>query len=168
MKQKIERKEKKQLLAYMSERFGLSESVFAGYSFFKTKRKHYICTSECLRDELFSKAETAGIAFARPNKQLKPTTDMLQIFGADAKKNFIELSKEDAEGFIRGEDIKFEGRAGNAAPTDKTDQASHAEAEIEEGYIIVKFNSKVLGCANLSQGFLKNLVPRSRRLRVKL
>ena len=148
MKKKLSRKEKESMLSYVRERFGLDKSVLKGLALFKTQRKIYITTQDCLNDPLFGRAETAGLAFLRPNKVLKPTTDFLQVFGKHATKNYVELSKEDAERFMRGEELD-------------------AREELNQGYIIIRYKGHILGCASFKEGTLKNQLPRSRRSRVK-
>jgi NOL1/NOP2/fmu family ribosome biogenesis protein len=71
------------------------------------------------------------------------------MFGKHAKKNFIELSKEDAVRFIRGEDMdtKPEG--------------------VEDGYVILKYEGVPLGCGLLKEGHIKNMVPKAKRLEVE-
>ncbi len=149
MKKRLSRKERESMLSYVRERFDLGKEEFKGLAIFKTQKKIYITTQECLTDPLFAKAETAGLAFLRPNKVLKPTTDFLQVFGKHATKNCAELSKEDAERFMRGEDLD-------------------AREELNQGYIIIKHKGHILGCANFKEGTLKNQLPRSRRSRTKL
>lgn len=154
MKKKLSRKEKKSMLFYLEERFGLTKEVFKGQGLFKTQQKIYITTSACLQNPLFKEAETAGLAILRPNGVLKPTTDALQLFGKHAKKNTMGLSKEYAERFIRGEDLELS-------------ECTKEEQSLEAGYVIIKYNEHILGCANLKKGKLKNMLPKSRRIRIK-
>ncbi len=162
MKQRLNKNEKRELLAYIKERFGIGEELFENYGFFRTKEKFYICSEACVKNEHFGRAETGGLAFARPNKHLKPTTDMLQLFGKHAKKNIAELGKEYAEKFIRGEDIIFD-----KSERQESQESQEKPAAFEEGFVIVKYKGHILGCANFSRGSLKNLIPKSRRVRIK-
>ena len=63
IKKKISKKERKALLSHMEKKFGIPENVFKGYDFFSTRKKIYVCSKECARDEFFTRSETAGIAF---------------------------------------------------------------------------------------------------------
>lgn len=149
MKKKLGRKEKESMFLYIKKRFGLDKELFKNFGFFKTQKKIYITTKECLNSQLFKAAETAGLAFLRPNKVLKPTTNFLQLFGKYANKNVIELSMEESERFIRGEDIEI----GKRGP--------------DTGYVVVKYKEHILGCANFKEETLKNMIAKSRRRNIK-
>ncbi|OYT41200.1 hypothetical protein B6U80_01865 [Candidatus Pacearchaeota archaeon ex4484_26] len=154
MKKKLNRKEKRSMFLYIKERFGLGKEYFKDFDFFKTRKAIYITTKECLNSQLFKQAETAGIAFLRPNKVLKPTTNFLQLFGKHASKNVITLSREQAERFIRGEDLEL-------------DKIKKRGDWVEPGYVIVKYQEHILGCANFKEGVLKNMIAKSRRRHIK-
>lgn len=153
MKKALNKKEKVEIMKYLSERFGMNPNVFKGLAFFKTKKKIYITTKSCINNQLFKDAETAGIAILRPNHVLKPTTDFLQLFGKYAKKNVIDLTPREAEKFIMGQDLELD-----------PERTKH----LTTGYVIVVFKTHVLGCANFKQNILKNMLPKSRRTRIKL
>jgi len=57
MKKKLSRKEREKILSYLEDRYGLTKDQFKGLGLFKTQRKIYITTQECLNDPLFGKAE---------------------------------------------------------------------------------------------------------------
>ncbi len=153
MKKKLSKQEKEEVINYFCERFGLSKDIFAELGIFRTERKIYVVTNACLQDPMFLESETAGLAFLRPNSVLKPTTDFLQLVGEHAKKNFIELSQDEAMRYIHGEDLDLSNK--------KLD-------EVEPGYVIMKYKGYILGCANFKGGNLKNQLPKSRRMRIKL
>ena len=152
MKKKLFGKEREEALSYFCERFGLSKDIFSELGLFQTERKIYVLTNAGLHDHLFPSSETAGLAFLRPNGVFKPTTDFLQLVGKLARKNFVELSREDAERYIHGEDLDL----------------SKKEVALDPGYVIVKYKGYVLGCANFKEGNMKNQLPKSRRMRLKL
>ena len=145
----LTKKEKISLFSYLSDRFGLSKETFKGLAFFKTESKIYLTTQECIQHPLFLDSETAGIAFIRPNGVLKPTTDFLQLFGSHIKKSVAKLTPEEAERYLRGEDIE-------------------KSLDFDNGYVAVKYNQNVLGCANFKQGVIKNQLPKSRRVKFKI
>lgn len=148
MKKKLAKKEKKEIFAYLQERFGFTKEFFKEYSYFKTQRKVYMTTKECVQNLMFGLAETSGLALVRPNSVWKPTTDFLQLLGKHAKKNVVVLSKEQAEKYVKGQDID-------------------AELNVDSGYVIIKYK-EILGCANYKEGTLKNMLPKSRRANIKL
>jgi len=151
MKKKLNNKEKKEIFSYVYERFGIQENVFKEMGFFKTQKAIYVATRTCISSPLFNYTETAGLAFLRFNKVLKPTTNFLQLFGKHIKKNFIALDKDDAERFIRGEDLEV-----------------GEKRDLNPGYVMVKYKEHTLGCANFKEGNLKNMISKSRRRRIKI
>ncbi len=60
-----------------------------------------------------------------------------------AKKNIILLTKSQAESWMKGEDIQLDG---------------------DSGYVIVQQDKDILGCGNLRNNVLRNMVPKERRL----
>ncbi|MBU2496724.1 MAG: hypothetical protein KJ767_01550, partial [Nanoarchaeota archaeon] len=74
-----------------------------------------------------------------------------QLFGKHIKKNFIALDKDDAERFIRGEDLEV-----------------GEKRDLNPGYVMVKYKEHTLGCANFKEGNLKNMISKSRRRRIKI
>lgn len=152
-KKKVKKREKKIILAEMEKGFGIPKEVFKKLDFFKTKKRVYVCTKECLRDELFSRAETAGIGFARPSKVLKPTTDMLQLFGKHAKKNVVELSKEKLKGLIKEGEIEIGRKSAG----------KQEEKQGERGYMLISYKKQILGCGFLKEGMLESKIPKARR-----
>ena len=84
---------------------------------------------------------------ARIHGTVKPSTNLLQMFGKLAKRNFLELSREDAIRFIRGEDLDSK--------------------EGDDGYVILKHKGIPLGCGLLKEGHIKNMVPKAKRLDVE-
>ena len=153
MKKRLYGKEREEALSFFCERFSLSRDLFSELGLFQTERKIYAGTNVSLQDSLFPSAETAGLAFLRPNGVLKPTTDFLQLVGKHARKNFIELSRDDAVRYIQGEDI---------------DLSKKIPENVAAGYVIVKYKGYILGCANFKEGNMKNQLPKSRRMRIKL
>ena len=147
----LTKKEKISLFSYLSERFGLGKESFKELelAFFRTESKIYLTTQVCCQHPLFMNSETAGIAVIRPNGVLKPTTDFLQLFGSHIKKSIVELTAEETERYLRGEDIE-------------------KSLNLDNGYVAVKNKENVLGCANFKQGVIKNQLPKSRRVKFKI
>lgn len=102
-----------------------------------------------MKDELFSRAETAGIGFARPSKVLKPTTDILQLFGRHARKNVVELSKEKLKELMKEGEAEIEGKL--------------TEKQGEKGYVLISYKKQILGCGFLKDGILESKIPKARR-----
>ena len=89
--------------------------------------------------------QSIGIAIARVGRVIKPTSNFLQIFGKYAKKKIVKLDEKEALDYIKGLDIKKDCR--------------------EKGYVIVKFGEDVLGCGLAKEGWIKNQIPKARRVK---
>lgn len=150
-------KEKHEILKYVEERFGIRKA-FDDYVFIKRGKKIWIA-SKGLADKKFSglNVEAAGMLFIRIEKKkgkekIKLTTNAAQIFGKYAGKNTINLSRELAEKVARGYDLR-----------DK--DLREIKSDAEDGYVILKYGSHILGIG-LKQGrFIKNTIPKARRIK---
>lgn len=142
----------KDFLGFLEERFGLQKEAFSGFSFYEGPDKIYIFSQDLPSKDLAGlKIVQTGIVAGRvfgDRERFKPTTNLLQIFGRFATRNFVELEESEKEDFIRGLDID-------------------GVFEVDEGFVIVKFREDVLGCGLYSGGKLKNQIPKSRRLALR-
>lgn len=134
---------------YMGDRFGVSKEVFRNYTFRESGERVHIMSPDIADKDLSGlRIRGTGIVFGRFFKKeakIKPTTNMLQIFGKFATKNVVELTGEEKEQYLRGFDIDRELGA-------------------ENGYVIVKHGQDVLGCGLYVNGSLKNQIPKAKRL----
>lgn len=93
-----------------------------------------------------------GLLFARKIKNgYKFTSNGIQLFGKSIDGNTINLSREEAERYIRGEDIFVQ-------------HSTQREAPLEKGQVIVRWASFPLGVGLYKDGRLKNQIPRARRI----
>ncbi|WP_132057498.1 DUF7122 family protein [Halorussus amylolyticus] len=96
------RASRQEVVEWWDQRFGIPPETFEGYSFWeKGKGKIWI-----LRGDLGSpiRIEALGMAFLRTRQEhWKPTTNAVQRFGRRASKNVVELTREQARTFARGE-----------------------------------------------------------------
>lgn len=140
-----------QFINFIKKRFGFTKEDFSGFVFIADDKRVYVTTEDVgLAQNLPAKAHSYGIVAGRIQRDgriLKPTTNFLQIFGSRAKKNIIELSEDEKDGFIRGLDIE-------------------TDSDFENGYVIVRWNGHVLGCGYLKDGILGNELPGSRIMRM--
>lgn len=132
------------IMEYLEERFGIGKENFSDFNIYLGKKeKCYLGPKNVIeKPEIIS----PGMLMAR---SLKPTTNLLQMFGHKATKNLITLSKEQAVSYVKGEDL----RIGNPGADD--------------GYVIVKYGDYVLGCGFLKGELLSNNIPKAKRLEVK-
>ncbi len=133
-------------LKYIEDRFGIPASTFEKYSFF-VQSDIWITSREIEGFEL-KVFKRKGIRFLRVSRKgFKWTTAAMQIFGHLATKNVVILLDEEAQKFIRGQDLKIE-----------------RIEDIENGQVIVKWKNDILGSAIYRDGHLKNQIPKGRRI----
>ena len=101
------RASRQEVVEWWEERFGIAPEAFEGYSFWeKGKGKIWI-----LRGNLESpiRIEALGMKFLRTRQEhWKPTTNAVQRFGRRATKNAVDLTREEARRFVRGDDQELD------------------------------------------------------------
>ncbi len=133
-------------LKYIEERFGISSDHFKNYAFY-IQSDIWITSKEMENFDL-KVFKRRGIRFLRVSKKgFKWTTAAMQIFGHLATKNVVILGEEDVQKFIRGLDLVVGDLEG-----------------VEEGQVIVKSGSDIIGSAIYRNGRLKNQIPKGRRI----
>lgn len=150
--------EKEEILRYLEERYGICRGVFENYVFIKRGRKIWIAGKD-IADKKFSglNVETFGMLFIRierknEKKKIKLTTNAAQIFGKFARKNVIELDRELAEKIARGYDLR-------------ENELKEIKSKAEDGYVILKYSSHILGIGLKQGNFIKNTIPKARRIK---
>jgi len=140
-------KERKRMFLYFEERFCIPRQAFDDYHFLENKEKIWICSKEMPGIDFRNlRVEGIGMLFGRKGINIKPTTNMVQLFGKAVGKNILTLNNEQKEQFIQGLDIL------------------NLKANVEPGYVMVKHNNDFLGCALYKEEYLKNQVPKQRRI----
>jgi len=96
-----------EVLDWWDERFEIPPETFEEYTFWeKGKGKIWI-----LHGEVPSpiRIEALGMKFLRTRQEhWKPTTNAVQRFGREAEQNVVELTREQARRFVRGEDQELD------------------------------------------------------------
>ena len=132
---------------YLYSRFGI---VLPSYIEIEEKGRVRIFT-KYLANELKSiriKVENKGINAGRIKKEYKPSTDFIQIFGFMATRNIIILkNKEQANNFIMGKSFRVDN-----------------ELRATNGYVVVFYNKKAIGCGLLSNNVLISQIPKYKRI----
>lgn len=134
-------RDRKELFKQLKEQFGAEE---LDYIFFEnSQEKIFILSKDYANANLENiNVNNLGMYFARrENDGLRLTIEGAQLI--NAKKNIIELGKEQIDLWMKGKDIPMEGNL---------------------GYVIVKNNKDVFGCGMLKNNILRNMVPKERRL----
>ena len=137
-------------LKYMKERFGIGADAFSGLVFEELSKGRLFAYSDSGKLTV-DRTLNRGLPMARigSNMSIKPTTVMIQLFGKRATENVVQLTKEQAESFAKGEETS-------------------PETDSEDGYVITSYNGVPLGCGHLNSGRLRSMVPKAKRSRVSL
>jgi hypothetical protein len=133
------------VLKYFRERFGISESCFDDYGLYMGSRGRVYLGPKNLIDK--PPIVAPGVLVARVSEAIKPTSNFLQMFGRRATSNIVEISREQAIAYARGDDL-------DAEPGD-------------DGYVIVSYGGQPLGCGMRKGTSIKNLLPKSKRQELK-
>lgn len=132
------------LFSYMEKRFGLSQSVFAGYLLFKRQRSWWLLKNSPFLQSA-SRLKVAGVgfrAFQRVGKFMKPSTRMIQTFGHLATRATVEIDEVQLQNLVSGDPL-------------------YVELEIEDGYVILSFKGHILGLGLLVEGKILSQIPRN-------
>lgn len=139
-----------ELLDYLEERFGIPPSLFDIFEFYSSSRGRISLGPK----QLISRPEpvSVGMLAFRNRGMLKPTTNLILLFGRHATKNIIMLGRDDAHAYAQGHDLRL---------------PSESVSDCAEGYVIVSYAGVPMGCGHLKDGLLTNLVPKAKRLKLK-
>ena len=136
----------------ISDRFGISRDELDSFVFTEPNRKHLsFHHSSLMVGEVDS--ESVGISFAKhKQKWPKLTTGAARVIGEFAKKNFIELTRSEADSYMKRETFDIEDRR----------QLERCESP---GYVIVKYENTPIGVGMLKyddiSAYLCSLYPKN-------
>ncbi len=139
-----------EVLDYLELRFGLSKAIFDQFGFYAGPKGRVIVGPKQYDDRL--SPDTAGLLIARVHKSVKPTTNLLQIFGSQVRRNFITLSRPQTLKYLQGLDIK-------PTPEDIV--------EATNGYVLLRYDVYSLGCGLYQAHTIKNMLPRAKRIELE-
>lgn len=141
--------DKQQTLDYLQRRFGMLPELFADFEFYAGPNGRIILGARRIDDRL--SPDTAGLLIARIGRTVKPSTNLLQLFGKHVSRNLVVLNPQQTALYIKGNDLEV-----TAAEIGDT----------TEGYVLLKYLSYPLGCGLLQGNHIKNMLPRAKRLEV--
>jgi NOL1/NOP2/fmu family ribosome biogenesis protein len=106
--------DRRTLLGYLEERFGIPCVVFDDFVLLKTTRSwHLLSKSAHLGQAVRLKAVQAGLkAFEQVGSFIKPTTRFVQLFGRQANKAVVEIDKSQLRRLLAGERISVDPGCG--------------------------------------------------------
>jgi hypothetical protein len=148
------------VLSYFEQRFGIKKSQFKDFRFYSDQKGRVLLgPKNLIADRLIV---SMGLQAASVNdnpksaepasvQRFKPSTNFLQLFGKHATKNFVALSKEQTQAYLRGEDI----------------QLTSMPKGVTEGYILLKYMDYPLACGLLKGSRIKNVLPKARRMKIE-
>ena len=143
----LNNKEVKEILKLLDNQFGFKEKL--NYVFLMNKKnKVYIVNRDIERIDIDNlRIDAIGLYFGEVNHgALRLSIEGSQMIGKRARKNIVELDKEDAELWSMGNDIDKEFNV--------------------YGFVILKYKKDFIGCGKYKEGRIFNYVPKERRLRV--
>jgi NOL1/NOP2/fmu family ribosome biogenesis protein len=138
--------ERREILDYFSNRFGIPEKAFEGFCFLMGERKIWTVRDHPELERILHqlKVDSAGIPLLRTKPSMwKPTTAGLHLFGLQATRNVIDLGGETLQAFLKRKPID-------------------APLPLVPGFVIVRWNGKVLGCGVYGKGKLRSQLPEKR------
>ena len=142
-------KEKKQIFKIMKEQWDTDTDILRNFAFIKKPSgKIFISNIEAasLEQELDLKVYSIGNYFAKEEKEsLRMSIEGSQIIGPNSKKNVIDLSKEQIEEWIMGNNVTIPKNF--------------------KGYCLVKNLNDFFGCGIAKEGTLLNHIPKTRRIK---
>ncbi len=139
----VDDKERKEILAYFLERFGIPERVFDAFQLMRSgKVIRVISELPGLREAMgLNMAGVLGIPLLRTKRPVwKPTTVGIQLFGYEATRNCLDLDDARVRLVLRGEPLR-------------------EDLAFTNGYLILKWAGHVLGCGFYENGILESQIP---------
>ena len=146
----LSKQERQKLLEELEKKFGI---FGINYLFLKTgKEKIRAFSGSLSREELSALAravniELIGLYFAKQqgnNNEIRLSHDVISLLCDKINKSIIELTKEEAEKWLKGQDI---------------------EKKTEKGIFVLKYDDDLIGIGKSSGDRIINFVPKERRIR---
>jgi NOL1/NOP2/fmu family ribosome biogenesis protein len=140
----LKSKEIKQIAELLEEQWGYKEKL--EYDFLMDEEGDVFLINRDIEAIEFEKlrVNSTGLYFAEyRNDELRLSIEGSQIAGPKAKKNVLEISKEQLGRYLKGEDIETEAES--------------------RGFVILKNDEDFFGCSRIKNGRLMNFYPKSRR-----
>ncbi len=143
--------ERKEILDYLTNRFGISPETFSNFCLLRKGNSVWmVWDTPDLREALgLLNIETAGIPLLRKRPpRWKPTTAGVQFLGSQVTRNVIDLDGDSVASFLEGRTL-------------------YGEFDVERGYVMIRSKGRVLGCGFYDKGKLRSQVPKEWREQMK-
>lgn len=140
--------DKKELIRKLEETYGIKELPFLLFRIGKDKIRAY--SGMFSREELLGigrhvNVEILGIYLCKIEKDgVRLSHDACSILKSQITKNIIELNDEQAQEWLRGNDLQI---------------------KTQKSFVVIKHNGLILGCGKSTGERITNFVPKERRVR---
>ena len=142
--------DKKRIIEQLDKQFGIKELPYLVLQFGPEKLRVY--TGNLSKEEIYYldrelRIENMGLYFAkyeRENNEIRLTIDGIQLLKNQITKNIFELNDEQAEQWLRGNDLQI-----------KTDT----------NWKILKHKNEFIGCGKSTGEKITNFMPKERRIK---
>lgn len=137
---------KRDLLKRLEKQFGIKKPDFL---FFETDRETRIFTGSVSKDDLAMLVkglhiQSMGLYFAKNEESyLRLSLDAIHLLSREIKKNILEISSEQGEKWMNGENLKIEKNT--------------------KGAYIIKCGDDLLSSGKATNGEIWNFIPKERR-----
>lgn len=131
-----------EVLDYFDTRFGIPLSTFAAYRLLERSKVYVLLRDSPHLDTLGGlKVQNVGLPVLRKiRRHLKPTTAVLQCFGAHATRHRIELATPQIAQLLREYKLQL-------------------HTDWEPGYVVLCHAREVVGCGVYTPGWLHSQIP---------
>ena len=127
----------------LCKQFGIPHGVFESYAVLEDQETVFVGTTEVMEFDAV-RPMRRGIRLARIYPySLKPTTFGMQVLGAQASRNAVGMSDEQAKLLINGGCLEI-------------------EADVEDGFVLLRWKELVVGVGFYKRPVLKSQIPRFR------
>jgi len=144
----IKSSEKKEILAELNEKFGITEIPYLLIEWGKERIKAFsgsLSKEEIMEIGQLARIEGIGISFAKKELGgLRPSMEGLQLLSKQITKNIIDVDEAQYNLWMRGHSLEI------AKPS---------------GLYAIRYNGDFLGCAKSNGTTIFNYVPKERRLK---
>lgn len=144
-------KERKEVFEELNELYGIETKevlmMEAG------KQKIRVFTGDMTKEEImelneFARIEVTGIYYAsKKDEEIRLNFDVVSLLRNEILKNVVEISKEDFEKWIRGQDI---------------------EIKTQRGTVVLKYANDLIGVGKSNGEKVFNYVPKERKIKTQI
>lgn len=143
----LNKKQTKVILGQIKEQWDADINLDSYAVLTNEKEKVYIVKRDVFDIEIEKlRINSLGIYFCELKKGIRLSIEGSQLVGPKAQKNIAKINNEQAQKWIRGEDIKIKQEF--------------------EGFVIIKHETNYIGSGKFKEGTILNFVPKVRRLNI--